>query len=299
MLVKKKLYERAALLRAVRFFFERQGYLEVDTPIRQPVLIPEANILPVASGDFFLQTSPELCMKRILASGYEKIFQVCKCFRAQERGQRHLPEFTMLEWYRIHDDYQSLMAETAELLKDMAAKVRGHRGFDPAMVELVQQPPQFLTVRNAFAKYTTYTAEQAIREDCFDEQLVEHIEPRLGLTSPCFLYDYPAALGALARKKESDPSLAERFELYVQGVELANGFSELTDAHEQRRRFAMELERAEKYGLQQGAMPEKFLEDLGAMPEACGIALGIDRLLMLLTGALTIAEVVSFTPEEL
>lgn len=295
----KKLHERAVLYRAVRFFFESHEYLEVDTPVRNPVLIPEANILPVTSGNFFLQTSPELCMKRLLACGYEKIFQICKCFRSQERGERHLPEFTMLEWYRIDGEYQSLMAETAALLNCIVDKVDGVRGFHPVTLDILRQPPQFLTVRQAFTRYTNYTAEQALRDDCFDEQLVEYIEPCLGLKQPCFLYDYPAPLGCLARKKKSDASLAERFELYVQGVELANGFSELTDAGEQRRRFAIELELVKKYGLPGTSMPEKFLQNLEGMPEACGIALGFDRLLMLLTGAAVIDEVVSFTPEEL
>nr|MDA3832173.1 EF-P lysine aminoacylase EpmA [Spirochaetales bacterium] len=297
--VMKKLHERAALLRAVRFFFEIHEYLEVETPVRNPVLIPETNILPVVSDGFFLQTSPELCMKRLLSRGYGKIFQICKCFRGQERGNRHLPEFTMLEWYRVQGDYQSLMSETADLLKFLAGKICGCSGFDPTIVAVLQQPSEFITVRDAFAMYTSYTAEQAIVDNCFDEQLVEYIEPVLGLRQPCFLYDYPAALGSLARKKKSDGSLAERFELYVQGVELANGFSELTDGPEQRRRFEIELEVARGTGLPQAAMPEKFLRDLDVMPEACGIALGFDRLVMLLTGAATIDEVVSSTPEEL
>ncbi len=296
--MKKKLHERAALIRAVRFFFEEGGYLEVETPVRNPVLIPEAHIFPVVSGDFFLQTSPELCMKRLLASGYEKIFQICKCFRAQERGARHLPEFTMLEWYRIYGDYQSLMAETADLLKFMASSLQSVAGMVDATVVLLQQEPQFLSVRDAFSTYTTYTAEQAVLADCFEEQLVEHIEPNLGIEGPCFLYDYPVSLGSLARQKKSDASLVERFEVYVQGVELANGFSELIDAKEQRSRFEAELEVTKEYG-QGFQMPDRFLDDLQVMPETCGIALGLDRLLMLLSGAMIIDEVVSFTPEEL
>lgn len=292
----KKLYERAALIRAVRFFFEQQGYLEVETPVRNPVLIPEANIDPVSSEDFFLQTSPELCMKRLLAQGYEKIFQLCKCFRSRERGARHLPEFTMLEWYRTGAEYRSLMTETHQLLCFIAEKVEGVAGFDQDTVHLLRQEPEYITVAKAFTDYAEMSVDQALRRDCFDEILVEQIEPNLGLTKPCFLYDYPVALGSLARRKSEDEDVAERFELYLCGVELANGFSELTDAREQRLRFEVELEASEG---QRQAMPERFLQDLQQMPEACGIALGVDRLVMLLVGEAEVDHVVSFTPEEL
>lgn len=295
----KKLHERAALFRAVRFFFENNGYLEVETPIRNPVLIPEATIQPVPSGGSFLQTSPELCMKRLLARGYGKIFQICKCFRGQERGERHLPEFTMLEWYRAGGEYQSLMAETVDLLCFVADEVEGVVGMGNEVVGLLRKSPLFLTVAEAFNTYAPIGVEQALADHCFDEILVEYIEPNLGQSSPCFLYDYPLVLGSLARRKEADPCLSERFELYVQGLEVANGFSELTDAMEQRLRFSAELQRAEKWGQKGGGMPEKFLADLEKMPEACGIALGLDRLLMLLTGASAIDAVVSFSPEEL
>ena len=296
--MKKKLHERAALIRAVRFFFENKGYLEVETPVRNPVLLPEINIEPVPTADFFLQTSPELCMKRLLAGGYEKIFQICKCFRGQERGGHHLPEFTMLEWYRVHGEYQSLMTETVELLQCVAGKIHGVAGMDETMISLLQQPSRFLTVRDAFALYTATTAEQAIVEDCFEEQLVDLIEPHLGIQELCFLYDYPVKLGSLAQTKQDDTSLAERFELYVNGVELANGFSELTDVVEQRQRFETEMQLAQQNG-QCWQMPEQFLKDLQIMPDSCGIALGLDRLVMILSGASTIDEVVSFTAEEL
>ena len=295
----KKLHERATLFRAVRFFFEEHDYLEVETPIRNPVLIPEANIAPIRTEGSFLHTSPELCMKRLLARGYEKIFQICPCFRKGERGSRHLPEFTMLEWYRTGGNYQNLMAETVTLLKFLALEVQGLNNFDAAAIAILQTPPQFLAVADAFLTYTNYTAKQAIADDCFDELLVEYIEPKLGLHQPCFLYDYPVALGSLARKKKSDKSLAERFELYVKGVELANGFSELTDSSEQRSRFEAELHVMPAKDQPPNVMPEKFLDDLGNMDDACGIALGLDRLMMLLTGVQNIDEVVSFTPEEL
>lgn len=298
-MIPKKLVERAALIRAVRFFFEQRGYLEVETPVRNPVLIPEATIQPVSSGSSFLQTSPELCMKRLLATGYSQLFQICKCFRAQERGGRHLPEFTMLEWYRVAGDYQDLMAETIELLRFVVGRLASLPGLDGGLLAVLQQEPQFLTVAEAFSTHTGMSADEAIGRDCFDEVLVEDIEPHLGLSQPCFLYDYPLALGSLAKGKASDPQVVERFELYLRGLEVANGFSELTDTREQRRRFSLEIEQAGTSGQKGGVMPEKFLEDLALMPEACGIALGIDRLVMLVAGAQTIDEVVSFTPEEL
>jgi lysyl-tRNA synthetase class 2 len=296
--MKKKLHERAALIRAVRFFFENSGYLEVETPVCNPVLIPETNIEPVIAAELFLHTSPELCMKRLLAKGYEKIFQICKCFRSRERGGRHLPEFTMLEWYCVQGDYQSLMAETVELLQFVAMKMQGVGGMAESAVVLLQQEPQFLTVHDAFKMYTDITVEQAIAGNCFEEHLVDLIEPHLGVQQPCFLYDYPVSLGSLARTKKADPTLAERFELYLNGVEVANGFSELTDPVEQRQRFETELEQAKQAGHFR-QMPERFLDDLEMMPESCGIALGLDRLVMILTGAVTIDEVVSFTLEEL
>ena len=295
----KKMYERAALIRAVRFFFEKREYLEVETPIRNPVLIPEATILPVSSADYFLQTSPELCMKRLLGAGYNRMFQICKCFRAKERGSRHLPEFTMLEWYRALDDYQGLMAETAELLCAVAHAMGDVVGVDGDVVTLLSKEPEFLTVAEAFRLFSSSTVEQALAGDCFEEVLVVDIEPNLGKERPLFLYDYPVALGSLARRKKTDAGLAERFELYVLGVEVANGFSELTDVPEQRQRFMAERRKAKEGGHDAGTMPEKFLDDLAKMPEACGIALGLDRLIMLVTGAKEIDEVVSFTPEEL
>lgn len=295
-----RLQQRAAIIQAVRFFFVENCYLEVETPIRLPALIPEANILPVPSVSWFLQTSPELCMKRLLAAGVSRLFQICKCFRGMERGSRHLPEFTMLEWYRLDGTYLDLMAETSQLLQEVSTSFGEDMQYDQEVVNLVRQPDwQRLTVHEAFVRYAPISVENSLVEDCFEEMLVEHIEPHLGFERPCFLYDYPLALGSLAKRSRKDPEVAERFELYIRGVELANGFTELTDAGEQRRRFAKEEELAGNQGLSFGDIPEKFLADLEKVEMACGIALGIDRLVMLLTGATTIDEVVSFTPEDL
>ncbi len=296
----QRLQQRAAIIQAVRFFFVEHGYLEVETPLRLPSLIPEAHILPLSSGSWFLQTSPELCMKRLLAAGVPPLFQICKCFRDQERGNRHLPEFTMLEWYRLGGQYHDLMVETQVLLQDVAGRFAKNLSYDQEVIKLLLEPDwQRITVQDAFACHAPISAEQALRDDCFDEMVVEYVEPHLGGERPCFLYDYPVALGSLAKRSSENPDVAERFELYVQGLELANGFSELTDRLEQVKRFEKEAELARAQGILFGALPEKFLADLACIEEACGIALGLDRLVMLLTGAASIDEVVSFTPEDL
>ncbi|MBU4264180.1 MAG: EF-P lysine aminoacylase GenX [Proteobacteria bacterium] len=291
------LSRRAEIIQSIRTFFINRGYLEVDTPIRLPCLIPEAHIEPEQSSGWFLQTSPEMCMKRLLAAGHREIFQICRCFRRNERGSRHLPEFTMLEWYRVGIDYIDLMAECAGLLRFVATRVDCP---DRSAAALVAQADwQYLTVQQAFALFAPVSAEQALAEDSFDEILVRDVEPNLGRGRPTFLHDYPAALGSLARLKNGDNRVAERFELYVNGLELANGFSELTDADEQRLRFIRERALIEGQGRQPGPMPDRFLADLGELQSAAGIALGVDRLVMLLCGARSIDEVVAFTPENL
>jgi lysyl-tRNA synthetase class 2 len=291
---------RAAVIRSVRSFFQDLDFLEIDTPLRIPAPAPESHIDPLPAGDWFLHTSPELCMKRLLAAGYPKLFQICKCFRAGERGDRHLPEFTMLEWYRAGVDYLVLMEDCEALIARVAAETglgtvlrRGG-----ARISLAR-PWERLTVREAFARYAPLDVAEALERDCFDEIMADAIEPRLGAERPVFLYEYPAALGALARVKAEDPRVAERFELYIAGLELANAFSELTDAAEQRRRFeAVRRDHAQNHS-PVTPMPEPFLAALTRMPEASGIALGLDRLVMLLADKTTIDAVVAFTPEML
>ena len=291
---------RAVLIQALRTFFIDRGYLEVETPLRIPAPAPEAHILPLTSEGWFLQTSPELCMKRLLAAGIPKLFQLCKCFRKGERGDRHLPEFTMLEWYAAQSDYRDLMADCEALLRHLAAAM-GKGGVLEWQGRRIELGPEWerITVAEAFRRYAPCTVEEALARDQFDEMLVEHVEPHLGITTPTFLCDYPAALGALARLSPTDPTVAERFELYVAGLELANGFSELVDPVEQRDRFVAEQESIRGLGRDPGPMPEPFLEALEAIPPAAGIALGVDRLVMLFAGAERIDQVVAFMPEGL
>ncbi len=295
MLSPEGLQKRSRMMQAVRDFFFTQQYIEVDTPIRLPVLIPEAEILPLASENRYLQTSPELCMKRLLAGGCSRLFQICHCFRKGERGRLHQEEFTMLEWYRIGWSYVELMDECEKMIQQVAGQTVLCR--DEQEISLAR-PWQRLTVEDAFQRYAGLSAEAAVQSGKFDEMLVEKVEPELGWNVPVFLYDYPVALASLARPKPEFPELAERFELYIGGIELANGFSELTDPVTQRHRFSEELSKAEKKG-ETWLMPEKFLCALERLPDCAGIALGLDRLFMLLMGRDSIAEVLPFSDVDL
>jgi elongation factor P--(R)-beta-lysine ligase len=300
----KGLRFRAALLSAIRRFFTGKGFLEVDTPLRLPVIIPESNIVPLTSDGQYLQTSPELCMKRLLAAGCTEIFQICPCFRKDERGRHHLEEFTMLEWYRTGTDYRQLMADCEELfryivqnlIRNSSAAAEGAL-FSRIAADL-EKPWQCLTVAEAFDRFSPMPLAGIIQEDRFEEILVEFIEPELGRQFPVFLCDYPHEMASLARVKVDDPGTAERFELYWQGIELANGFSELTEPNEQRSRFLHEISLIEQRGGVHAGLPEAFLCDLARMPVSAGIALGVDRLLMLLMGRERIADAVSFSQQD-
>ncbi|RII27883.1 MAG: EF-P lysine aminoacylase GenX [Geobacter sp.] len=294
------LQTRATIIQEIRHFFVTGGYLEVETPLRIPAPAPEAQIDAVVTDGWFLQTSPELCMKRMLAAGYERLFQICHCWRADERGRLHLTEFTMLEWYRTGSDYRDIMTDCEGVIRAVADKL-GHGNFIRFRGRTIDIGGEWerLTVREAFARYGETSLEDALELDRFDEIMVEFIEPRLGMIRPTFIYDYPASRGALARLKADDSSVAERFELYIGGLELANAFSELNDPVEQRRRF--EEESAHRARMQRKCypLPEPFLGELDAMPLSAGIALGVDRLVMVLLDAARIDDVVAFTPEEL
>ncbi|MDP2969211.1 MAG: EF-P lysine aminoacylase EpmA [Deltaproteobacteria bacterium] len=297
---KTALEQRARIIRKIRQFFSERGYLEVETPHRIPAPAPESHIDAVPSGKWFLHTSPELCMKRMLAAGYEKIFQICRCWREGERGSQHIPEFTLLEWYRADGDYLDLMDECEALIQSLAVEIglgesvtyRSHR-------TLLTSPWERMTVEEAFHRYAKISAKEALRQDLFDEVMVQDIEPRLGIQKPTFLYDYPSERRSLARLKKEDPTVAERFELYLGGLEIANAFSELTDAEEQRKVFHVEAEVRRSLEKPIYPMPEKFLDELENLPPSAGIALGVDRLVMVLLNAKTIDEVVAFSPEEL
>ena len=239
-------------------------------------------------------------MKRLLSMGAEKLFQICKCFRKDERGGRHLPELTLLEWYGKSHTYMDLMDQCEGLLRHIAdgLNIGDCLSFQGKDISLAS-PFERLTVAEAFARYTDTTAESALSADRFDEILSFKIEPHLGLKRPCILHDYPAPLASLAKLHPTNTEVAQRFELYVAGLELANGFTELTDAAVQKQRFEKENSRRAERGQSPLPLPHKFLTDLKQMPDAAGIALGLDRLVMLFCDTLSIDEVVAFTPESL
>jgi lysyl-tRNA synthetase class 2 len=291
---------RDRIIREIRSYFYEEGYLEVETPLRIPAPAPESHIDAIPSGEWFLHTSPELSMKRLLAAGYGPLFQICRCWREGERGRLHLPEFTMLEWYRPDADYLRLMDECETLIRSVAAAIGKGEMIVYGGIEIdLRGKWQRITVAEAFSRYTAFSMSEALQCGIFDELMVEEIEPRLGISGPVFIHDYPASRGALARLKAGDPTVAERFELYMGGMELANAFSELTDPSEQRSRFIQEQEQRHTLGKANYSMPEKFLDELPCMPQTTGIALGLDRLVMLLIDSPYIDDVVAFTPEEL
>jgi len=239
-------------------------------------------------------------MKRLLSRGHDRIFQICRCWRSDERGSRHIPEFTMLEWYRAHSDYEQLMTDCENLLRHIASTCFGVSSMTYKSVSIsLDGLFARISARDAFTYYADINIEDAINDGSFDETMVSQIEPSIIQNSPVFLIDYPIEMAALARPKPGDPSVAERFELYAGGLELANGFSELNDADEQRVRFLEANRKRLSKGLAELPIPELFLKELAAMPPSAGIALGVDRLVMLFTDSPCIDDVVAFTPENL
>ena len=296
------LHIRAQVLQTIRRYFTERGFLEVETPFCIPANAPEEYIDPIPTLSCWqLQTSPEICMKRLLCRGYQQIFQISRCWRADERGSRHLSEFTMLEWYRSDADYRALMEDCAGLLQLVALTCttdhkfrRNGNNIDPGDTWVN------MGVQEAFLRLAKADALLSSEKGLFDQILTDQIEPELANFSvPVILKDYPAGMAALSRLKPDDPRFAERFELYVGGLELANGFSELNDSAEQRKRFVEANQVRVARGQKALPLPEPFLAELDAMPPSAGIALGVDRLVMLTTGADTIEQVVAFTPESL
>ena len=291
---------RSLIIQAIRDFFTANLYLEVETPILTPCCIPEAHIDPVTAETQYLQASPELYMKRMLSNGFDKIFQICKCFRRNERGLKHLPELTLLEWYATDITYLDLMALCEELIRFIAVRLGcGDRIRYQGKTIRLDPPWQRMTVQKAFETYADNSLDTALTDNTFDEVISFQIEPFLGNTTPTFLYDYPSAHASLAKLTPGSCETAQRCELYMAGIELANGFTELADPVEQRLRFENENHIRQSRNKAVIPVPEKFLADLEKMPDAAGIALGVDRLAMLFCDATSIDDVVSFTPEML
>jgi elongation factor P--(R)-beta-lysine ligase len=326
---KPLLLARREVTRAIRAWFDEQGFFEVETGILQispgnetHLHAPRTEIMRAdgSRSSRYLRTSPEFACKKLLAAGEQKIFEFARVFRDRERGDLHLPEFTMLEWYRAGAAYDAIMADTIVVIAH-AAHATGIGSFsfrgkrcDPFA------DPDLMTVASAFdrfagidllatieggegdrgalaaaAKERVRIAEDDTWSDIFSKVLVEHVEPNLGQERLTVLFEYPAPEAALARTKPSDPRVAERFEVYACGVELANGFGELTDADEQRHRFTASMDEKERRYGERYPLDDDFLAAVAHMPEASGVALGFDRLVMLASGALRIDQVV-WTP---
>jgi elongation factor P--(R)-beta-lysine ligase len=285
---------RARIVRAVRAWFEAEGFTEAEPAALVPSPGAEVHVEAFEAGGRYLHTSPEFAMKKLLAAGEERIFHLGKCWRRGETGPLHAEEFTMLEWYRANEPYERVMDDCVELAR-VAAHEAGATVFrwkDRACDPLLE--PERLAVRAAFAR-GGLGDPTALSHDDFSKAVVE-VEPHLGSPALTLLHEYPIGEAALARRSAHDPSVAERFELYACGVELANGFGELTDPIEQRERLieAME-EKQERYGAR-WPIDEDFLAALAHMPPASGVALGFDRLAMLATGARHINDVL-WTPQ--
>ncbi|MBR0871148.1 EF-P lysine aminoacylase GenX [Bradyrhizobium tropiciagri] len=323
------LQARTAITKATKAWFEEQGFVEVETGVLQVspgnethLHAPRTDLLRAdgSTATRYLRTSPEFACKKLLAAGEPKIYEFARVFRDRERGDLHLPEFTMLEWYRANDGYDAIMADTVVLIAHAAqATGIGRFSFRGKTADPFAEP-ELLTVAAAFERFAVIdllstiagnegdraalaeAAKARVRiadddtwSDIFSKVLVEHIEPNLGQGRLTVLFEYPSPEAALARTAARDPRVAERFEVYACGVELANGFGELTDAAEQRQRFTAAMdEKARHYG-ERYPLDEDFLAAVGQMPEASGVALGFDRLVMLASGAPRIDQVV-WTP---
>lgn len=311
---------RQAVLRAWRHWFETQNFDEVETPCLQVSPCVEVHMrgfktrlegLKKENGrELWLHTSPEFAMKKLLVGGMERIFQFARVFRNGESTERHQPEFTLLEWYRAQADYTALMADCTALLR-LAAEATGRKiaTWEGRSCDLTAEP-EILTVAEAFTRYCgldihSPRLEEEARakgyrvaaddrwEDVFFRLMLDHIEPNLGSGRPTFLCEYPVSQAVLSRPKPGDGRVAERFELYVAGLELANAYGELTDPVLQRQRFTTDMDLREQLYGERFPVDEDFLAALDfGLPPAAGIALGFDRMVMLATGATDIRQVV-------
>jgi lysyl-tRNA synthetase class 2 len=297
--IKPKLECRALILDGIRAFFQRKGFIEVETPLRVPAIAPEQYIAPYMSEGWFLSTSPELQMKRLLSAGYERIYQICHCFRKDECGRQHNPEFTMLEWYRTGANYREIIEDTELLIGDLAVRlgIGSVLKYQGREVDLSQPWPR-ITVREAYLLWAGWDPLENFDAQKFDDDMIDKVIPNLAPQRPTIVVDYPAECASLARLKSDDPRVAERAEVFIAGFEIANAFSELNDAAEQEKRFKLEMEMIRSAG-KPATLPRKFLEAVNNLPESGGIALGVDRLAMLFCDATTIDEVLAFPADKL
>jgi lysyl-tRNA synthetase class 2 len=301
-----RLVERARAYASIRRFFDRQGFIEVDTPVRVPAAGTDVYIEPIQAEGGFLITSPEFQMKRLLVAGMPKIYQLSHVSRNYEKGTLHEPEFSLLEWYRAFSPLSAVMRDTERIVTAVVRALNGGPRLNVLGKQRVEcaAPFERISVKQAFRRYAGILDASdlaASDEDRYFQLLVDQVEPALAKRKrPVFLCDYPISQAALARPKPDDPSYAERFELYVGGVELCNGYGELTDPVIQRSRFEQDNATRQRRGLPQYPLDERFLNALEqGMPPAAGNALGVDRLLALALGATSITEVMAFPAERL
>lgn len=305
------LEQRAKLFAAIRQFFAQKNVMEVDTPVLASAGVSDPHLVnfrtelisPIASEKqtLFLQTSPEYAMKRLLCAGSGCIYQLSKAFRNEEAGRNHNPEFTMLEWYRVGFDHWQLMDEVAELLRlTLNTQQVDRLSYQDVFLTLLELDPldaniselQACCGHHGFADLV----EQETNRDTLLQLLFSHVvEPQIGKEKPCFIFDFPASQAALAKINEQDPRVAERFEVYYKGIELANGFHELQDAIEQEKRFASDNHIRATMGIEPAKMDTHFLAALKhGLPRCAGVALGVDRLLMLKLDADHIGTTMAF-----
>jgi lysyl-tRNA synthetase class 2 len=304
---------RAQMLQKIRRFFEQKSVLEVETPLLASAIGTDPNLdffctefsAPPLNRKLFLQTSPEFVMKRLLAAGSGSIFQVCKAFRNGESGRYHNPEFTLLEWYRVGFDLEQLMAEIAELMEMLLEGLPLQKAQKISYSTLFEQVTSLNCLAFSSSDYCAYVKKQGLEEAvrlCGHDHAIwldfifSHcIQPNLGKNEICMVYGYPAVLSSLARNNAQNPLVTERVELFLYGVELGNGYHELTDTDEQERRFDAEIALRKDRQLPEVAKDERLLAALrSGLPDCAGMAIGLDRLLMLLSNSLSINEVIAF-----
>ncbi len=280
-----------------------RAILEVETPVLSPSTVTELHLEsffcagPNGDPRLFLQTSPEYAMKRLLAAGSGAIYQIARVFRAGEQGRQHHPEFTLLEWYRPGYDHHRLMAEVDALMCTLGLPAGETITYHDLFVEHTAHDPQRSDIATLQALADEYGLSSLPAErSVLLEFIMSHIAPRLGHDRPLFVYDYPPCQSALATVREGTPSVAERFELFIRGLEIANGFHELTDADEQRRRFEDDLARRRRAGVVSDLpLDERLLDALAhGLPPSAGVAVGLDRVLMVLYGAQDIHDILAF-----
>lgn len=290
---------RAKALAKIRSFFSIRGVVEVETPLLSHSTNPSPYLNSFHVDGLYLQTSPEFAMKRLLAAGSGDIYQICKAFRGDEVGRLHNPEFTILEWYRIGFNHHDLMDEMNEFLKAIINTSESKRfTYAEVFEKYLKINPYVCNTKNLKSVAQNNNLSIANLSDDYDtwlQLLFTHlIEPKLGSECPIFIYDFPESQSMLARVRNENPKAASRFEVYFKGVELANGFHELSDTKEQRKRFMQDLSKRQELNLPQIPIDENFLAALSTLPDCSGVALGIDRLLLLDANLSSLNEVLCY-----